>query len=61
MRWTLEEFFATGGTTKFVDRLTAALGIHASNVKIVSVFTGSVIVNFDFMNNATSKLNFANI
>lgn len=35
MDWTLEGFFANGGTTKFVDRLTAALGIHASNVVIV--------------------------
>lgn len=61
MRWTLEEFFATGGTTKFVDRLVAALGIHASNVKIVSVFTGSVIVNFDLINNATVTLNLNSI
>lgn len=61
MQWTLEAFFATGGTTNFVDRLTAALGIHASNVKVVSVFTGSVIVNFDIVNNATSNLNLAAI
>lgn len=38
MDWTLEEFFASGGTSRFIDRLTSVLGIHASNVKIVSVY-----------------------
>jgi hypothetical protein len=47
MEWTLEAFFSAGGTTKFVDRLTAALGIHASTVKIVSVYEGSLIINYD--------------
>ena len=44
MNWTMEGFFAKGGTTYFVDRLAASLGIHASNIKIVSVYQGSVVV-----------------
>jgi hypothetical protein len=40
----MEGFFAKGGTTYFVDRLAASLGIHASNIKIVSVYQGSVVV-----------------
>jgi hypothetical protein len=47
MEWTMEAFFAGGGTTSFIDRLTASLGIHASNVKIVSVYEGSLIVNYE--------------
>jgi hypothetical protein len=47
MEWTMEDFFADGGTTKFIDRLTASLGIHASTVKIVSVYEGSLIVNYE--------------
>lgn len=47
MEWTMEEFFADGGTTSFVDRLTGSLGIHASSVKIVSVYEGSLIVNYE--------------
>jgi hypothetical protein len=47
MEWTMDEFFADGGTTKFIDRLTASLGIHASTVKIVSVYEGSLIVNYE--------------
>lgn len=47
MEWSLADFFADGGTTTFVDRLTGALGIHASQVKIVSVYEGSLIVNYD--------------
>ena len=47
MEWSLEAFFSEGGTTSFVDRLTASLGIHASTVKIVSVYEGSLIVNYE--------------
>lgn len=46
MEWTLQEFFADGGTTRFVDRLAGALGIHASTIKTVSVYEGSVVVNY---------------
>ena len=47
MEWTLDEFFDDGGTTTFVDRITASLGIHASEVKIVSVYEGSLVVNYE--------------
>lgn len=47
MEWTMEEFFSDGGTTSFIDRLTSSLGIHASTVKIVSVYEGSLIVNYE--------------
>lgn len=43
----MEAFFADGGTTNFIDRLTGSLGIHASNVKIVSVYEGSLIINYE--------------
>ena len=46
MEWTFAEFFADGGTTKFVDRLAASLGIHGSEIKIVSVYEGSLIVDY---------------
>jgi hypothetical protein len=42
--WTLAEFYADGGTTAFVDRMAAVLGINASQIKTVAVYTGSVIV-----------------
>jgi len=47
MEWTVEEFFAEGGTTAFIDRITASLGIHASTVKVVSVYEGSLIINYE--------------
>jgi hypothetical protein len=47
MEWTMEEFFNDGGTTSFIDRLTGSLGIHASQVKIVSVYEGSLVVNYE--------------
>ena len=47
MEWSMEEFFAEGGTTKFVDRLAASLGIHAADIKVVSVYEGSLVVNYE--------------
>eukprot|EP00117_Sycon_ciliatum_P004440 scpid3684/ scgid8813/ len=47
MQWTLDEFYAEGGTTNFVDRLAGSLGIHASNIKVVTVYEGSVVVEFE--------------
>jgi hypothetical protein len=49
MNWTLNEFYSTGGTTKFVDRVAASLGIKAANVKVVSVYQGSVVVDFQIV------------
>jgi len=46
MEWTFEEFFADGGTTTFVDRLAASIGIHASTIKVVSVYEGTVNVEY---------------
>jgi len=47
MEWSFNDFFAKGGTTSFIDRLTGSLGIHASTVKIVSVYEGSLVLNYD--------------
>lgn len=47
MEWTMNEFFDNGGTTAFIDRLCASLGIHASTVKVVGVSQGSVVVNYE--------------
>lgn len=47
MSWTMDEFYDNGGVTSFVDRVSAALGIHASQMKVVSVYTGSVVVDYE--------------
>lgn len=47
MEWTMDEFFNNGGTTQFIDRVAGSLGIHASTIKIVSVYEGSVVLNYD--------------
>lgn len=46
MDWSLAEFYAEGGTTRFVDRLAASLGIAANRIKTVAIYEGSVIVDF---------------
>ena len=40
-------FFSNGGTTNFMDRVAGSLGIHASTIKIVSVYEGSLVVNYE--------------
>jgi len=47
MEWTKDEFFDNGGTTQFMDRLAGSLGIHASTIKVVSVYEGSLVVNYE--------------
>lgn len=42
----MDEFYSSGGTTSFADRVSAALGIHASQIKIVAVYKGSVVVDY---------------
>jgi hypothetical protein len=49
MEWTMNEFFSNGGTTKFVDRVAGSLGIHPSTIKVVSVYDGSVVLNYDIV------------
>ena len=46
MNWSLAEFYADGGTTRFVDRLAASLGINANRIKTVAIYEGSVVVDF---------------
>ena len=47
LEWTLADFYADGGTTRFVDRLGASLGISSHRIKTVAVYEGSVIIDFE--------------
>lgn len=49
MEWTMDEFFSAGGTTTFVDNVAGSLGIHASQIKVVSVYEGSLVINYDIV------------
>jgi len=61
MEWTMDEFFANGGTTTFVDRLCASLGIHASSVKVVGAAPGSVVVNYEILPSADEPMSLEQI
>ena len=45
MEWSLDEFYANGGVTRFVDRMAASLGISAHRIKTVAVYEGSTVVD----------------
>jgi len=61
LEWTFEAFEAAGGTTNFVDRLAASLGIHASTIKVVDVYTGSLVVKYDITPNKDEPLDLAQL
>lgn len=46
MEWTLAEFYADGGTTRFADRMAASLGIASHRIKTLAVYEGSVAIDF---------------
>lgn len=39
-----------------MDRVAGALGIHASTIKIVSVYEGSLVVNYAIENDDAAEL-----
>lgn len=49
LEWTMEAFFADGGVVSFVDRIAAALGIHASTIKVVAVYPGSLVIEYHIL------------
>lgn len=49
LEFTLDEFFADGGVVSFQDRMAAVLGIHAADIKVVSIYEGSTIVQFQVL------------
>lgn len=51
LEFTVAEFFSNGGVTSFVDNMAASLGIHKADIRVVSVYEGSVIVDFQILSN----------
>ena len=49
MSWTLAEFYAEGGTTRFVDRMAASLGISSHRIKVVAIYEGSVVAQTEII------------
>lgn len=49
LEWTMKEFFADDGIGRFGDRMAAVLGIHKADMKVVQVYEGSVIIEFQVM------------
>lgn len=47
LEMTIEEFFATGGTTTFLQRMSLLLDIDPSTIRIVDVRAGSTVIDFE--------------
>lgn len=61
MEWTMKAFMSKGGTTTFIDRLCGSLGIHASTVKVVSVYEGSLNVDYEITPNKDEPMSLEQI
>ena len=46
LEWTVKSFFEEKAIGKFTDRMASILGVHKADLKVVQVYEGSVIVNF---------------
>jgi hypothetical protein len=57
----MNQFYASGGTTTFADRLCSVLGIHASQMKVVSIYEGSLIINYNIVQSSDSSQTLAQI
>merc|ERR1712127_1002421 len=57
----MDVFFSNGGTTSFMDRVAGSLGIHASTIKIVSVYEGSLVVNYNIQDTNNDPVALAQI
>ena len=44
--WTMSEFFAADGPSKFINRIASVLNIAPSRIKVAGIREGSVIVDF---------------
>lgn len=56
LEFTFEEFFAKGGITTFVDRMAASIGLHKADIKVVQVYRGSTIVDFEIIRDLTAAV-----
>jgi hypothetical protein len=51
----MSQFYASGGTSTFADRLCSVLGIHPSSMKVVSVYEGSLVINYNIVQDPASS------
>ena len=51
MNSTVDDFFATEGELSYIERLALQLGIATNRIKIVGVYTGSVVVDSEILSN----------
>jgi len=61
LEFEINEFFESGGVTTFIDNMAASLGIHRADLRVVAVYKGSTIIDFeiisDFLQDTPLDLN----
>jgi len=56
MKWTMREYFADGGSTRFISRLSKSLNLSSSAINVVSVYSGSVVINYEIEAESSEEL-----
>jgi len=54
--FSFDTFFEQGGVTSFIDNMAAVLGVHKADLKVVSVYEGSIIIDFEILENLTAAI-----
>jgi len=49
LEFPMDDFFASGGVLTFTQKMIGVLGIHQSELRVVSCYEGSTIVNFEIL------------
>ena len=56
LEFTFKEFFARGGITIFIDRMAASIGLHRADIKVVQVYEGSTIIDFEVIRDLAAEV-----
>lgn len=56
LEFPMAEFFTGGGVTSFIDNMAGVLGIHKADLKVVSVYEGSTIIDFQVISNFIEEI-----
>lgn len=56
LEFPMAEFFSGGGVTTFIDNMAGVLGIHKADLKVVAVYEGSTIIDFQVISNFIEEI-----
>lgn len=56
LEFPMNEFFESGGVLTFTQKMIGVLGIHQSELRVVSCYEGSTIINFEIIRDLADEI-----